>query len=554
MNGLLLTSPIENKDIKFNPKKLSNTKDKNLQNSQDFLMSLMDNLLQDIPDGQNKSFFIAKILDFPEDFAKKEEIVSSFSGEQLFLDHQIDKVSVEDLLIVASFLKSNPPQPLNFPTDSQPFQTALLDLNVQHEFKNAKTVGDLLKIAEKNGIKIKNFEFFKEEAALDTDTKKLVQRVKSGEIFQLLERQTKDTKTIKATSFYHTSIQQKANGNLLKKLLVEHKTYAKAQQTISNSNEHIQPTNTNKDQKIKKMTISHTEKAPVKTVQQQNSQPINQPPSILQEDASTETPTLNKDSFIQSQSTQKKVSPNILNTILHTSVPKSTDKDLRKSQDNQSPQKSSVAKEIHPKTTVTQNISLHQHSPSPENHTQPNTKNRENSAIHITESPAPRHEQPESETIEHLSGEKSVVSHETKNSTPTSSKNQHFHPQKTFHTFAEEFKEKVESYKPPLMKIKMQLNPGNLGDVDVTLINRGNNLQVNINSTPNTIALFVQNQAEFKNALVNMGFTGLQMNFGENREGERGQQQPKQHTKKSTASSEELHETDGFEMIVPRYI
>jgi len=79
------------------------------------------------------------------------------------------------------------------------------------------------------------------------------------------------------------------------------------------------------------------------------------------------------------------------------------------------------------------------------------------------------------------------------------------------------------------MKIKMQLSPKNLGDVDVTLINRGNNLHVNINSTPNTIAIFTQNQTEFKNALVNMGFTGLQMNFGESKEQERGQQNYKTH-------------------------
>ena len=144
-------------------------------------------------------------------------------------------------------------------------------------------------------------------------------------------------------------------------------------------------------------------------------------------------------------------------------------------------------------------------------------------------------------THDKITNNKQVKSHETPEL------------KKTFHTFAQEFKEKVESYKPPLMKIKMQLNPGNLGDVDVTLINRGNNLHVNINSTPNTLALFIQNQAEFKNSLVNMGFTGLQMNFGENKDGQRGQNH-KENNKNNHEHDDNNQEKDGFEMIVPRYV
>jgi deoxyribodipyrimidine photolyase len=146
-----------------------------------------------------------------------------------------------------------------------------------------------------------------------------------------------------------------------------------------------------------------------------------------------------------------------------------------------------------------------------------------------------------------------TVSHETKSHQTTSIKNEHNDIKKTFNTFAQEFKEKVESYKPPLMKIKMQLSPEKLGDVDITLINRGNNLHVNINSSPSTIALFAQNQTEFKNSLVNMGFTGLQMNFGENRDNQRGQQH-KNENKQSRPDTEEANEIDGFEMTVPQYI
>ena len=148
-----------------------------------------------------------------------------------------------------------------------------------------------------------------------------------------------------------------------------------------------------------------------------------------------------------------------------------------------------------------------------------------------------------------------TVSHETKTETTSLHKKETPVPLKqTFESFTQDFKEYVERYKPPLMKIKMQLNPGTLGDVDVTLVNRGNNLHVTIQSNPNTIALFAQNQTEFKNTLINMGFTGLQMSFGENRDSNRGQH----HTKTANATrhtgEEEHQENEHFEMIVPRYI
>lgn len=83
----------------------------------------------------------------------------------------------------------------------------------------------------------------------------------------------------------------------------------------------------------------------------------------------------------------------------------------------------------------------------------------------------------------------------------------------TLNTFAQDFKEQVEQYKPPIMKVKLSLNPKALGEMDVTLVNRGNNLQVSINSNTQAMNLFLQNQTELKNSLVNMGFTGLEMNF-----------------------------------------
>ena len=121
--------------------------------------------------------------------------------------------------------------------------------------------------------------------------------------------------------------------------------------------------------------------------------------------------------------------------------------------------------------------------------------------------------------------------------------------------FTNDLKEKMDAYKPPLMKVKMALNPKNLGEVEVTLIHRGNNLHVNITSNTNTMSLFTQNQAEFKNSLVNMGFTNLEMNFSDQGKNSR---QNQQSNKKNGASFEEYNNKDeqesSIELIVPRYI
>jgi flagellar hook-length control protein FliK len=52
--------------------------------------------------------------------------------------------------------------------------------------------------------------------------------------------------------------------------------------------------------------------------------------------------------------------------------------------------------------------------------------------------------------------------------------------------------------------------------VEVTIIHRGDNLQININSNNQTINFFHTHQSELKNALVNMGYNGIDMNFNSN--------------------------------------
>jgi len=118
----------------------------------------------------------------------------------------------------------------------------------------------------------------------------------------------------------------------------------------------------------------------------------------------------------------------------------------------------------------------------------------------------------------------------------------------TFSSFAQNLKEQVENYKPPMMKIQMALNPKNLGEVDVTLINRGNNLHINFTSSPQTLNLFIQNQAEFKNSLVNMGFTNLEMNFSQN-----GEKNRQEFANSENYEAYDEEEENLVEIVLPNY-
>ena len=129
-------------------------------------------------------------------------------------------------------------------------------------------------------------------------------------------------------------------------------------------------------------------------------------------------------------------------------------------------------------------------------------------------------------------------------------------PKESLGQFANDLKEKIEAYKPPIMKVELSLFPKSLGEVDVTLLTRGNNLHVNITSTTSTMTLFTQNQAEFKNALINMGFHNLEMNFSD----QRGQEQQHQQKNAPTGFFDDLSEESfaetatTVELVVPRYV
>lgn len=123
----------------------------------------------------------------------------------------------------------------------------------------------------------------------------------------------------------------------------------------------------------------------------------------------------------------------------------------------------------------------------------------------------------------------------------------------TINTFTQDFKDELNKFKAPIHKVDINLNPKELGEINVTMIARGNNLHVNLNSqNQNTLNLFIQNQQEFKNSMVNMGFTGINMNFGDKKEQEQQRQHNQNNRKNSTKDEEE--NTTTIEIILNRYL
>ncbi len=619
MNGLLLASRPNSKDIQFDPKKVLDLKEDGDETQYDFFQQLIENLLADLPGEEDKDFLIAKLLDLPSDIESKEQVIAPFSNEKLFNTHQIDKVSIETLLEIAAVLKTSPELtiPPDFPTDSQALKTSLLDLQVQTAFREANTIQDLLKIAAKNGIEVKNFEFFKEETALDPLAKAMVRKVNSEEIFKLMKQQ------ITSSQQQLKNLQQpapqavKTHDTMLKDILSKApvKEASQTQKTVSldetpepenlkrktnisrqtktaslsehSTEDHPQSKSTITAQPLKKASLNTESQQHLDThrnIQPEPADSENNTAPVKQKHAkSTKAPIEHiKSSITETEQILPPKNQNITNTSAahHLKNTKATLTSSTSTHTTTLQQAISGQRITHPenskqnKTEVSsrsKEIPLSAPAAAPESKHSPLhhiavtttqkkilTENAgENKHTHFIETKSDK--EIKSETVISEPGEsdptveKGTVSHETKQPQLHTIKHDQREIKRTFNNFAQEFREKVESYKPPLMKIKMQLNPGNLGDVDVTLINRGNNLHVNINASPNTIAIFSQNQAEFKNALVNMGFTGLQMQFGENREQQRGQQQ-RENGKSSRPFEEEPQEQEGFEMIVPRYV
>lgn len=128
-----------------------------------------------------------------------------------------------------------------------------------------------------------------------------------------------------------------------------------------------------------------------------------------------------------------------------------------------------------------------------------------------------------------------------------------------------DIKNAIDDYKSPFTRVKIQLNPQNLGEVDLTVVQRGKNLHVSISSNNTAINTLSMNINELKTQLNNSGINSATFNFnsssqnGDNSSGafqQQRQNEQKAQTEYNYFENEEAHEEiiSSLEIIVPRYI
>ena len=110
----------------------------------------------------------------------------------------------------------------------------------------------------------------------------------------------------------------------------------------------------------------------------------------------------------------------------------------------------------------------------------------------------------------------------------------------TIKHFATSLQKSIEDYKPPISKISIEMNPKEIGKVEVTLIHRGDNLQIQINSNNTAINLLNTHQQELKQNLINMGYNEVNMSFNSNSQNQQQKHNNQNQQKKYTQEDEEL--------------
>ena len=123
----------------------------------------------------------------------------------------------------------------------------------------------------------------------------------------------------------------------------------------------------------------------------------------------------------------------------------------------------------------------------------------------------------------------------------------------------------IEDYKSPFTRVKVQLNPQNLGEIDLTVVQRGKNLHVNLSSNNAAINTLAMNINDLKVQLSNSGINNASFNFSNNQDGgnSASSQQQQQHQNEQQAHKEYNYYGDeesneeilnSLEIVVPTYI
>jgi hypothetical protein len=118
---------------------------------------------------------------------------------------------------------------------------------------------------------------------------------------------------------------------------------------------------------------------------------------------------------------------------------------------------------------------------------------------------------------------------------------------------SQDIKSAIDNYKSPFTRVKVQLNPQKLGEVDLTIVQRGKNLHVNISSNNTAINALSMNANELKTQLNSNGINNATLNFNnssQNTEQNNSQQQNRQNERKANEEYNYFDETEANEEIM----
>jgi len=129
---------------------------------------------------------------------------------------------------------------------------------------------------------------------------------------------------------------------------------------------------------------------------------------------------------------------------------------------------------------------------------------------------------------------------------------------------SQDVKQAIEDYKSPFTRVKLQLNPQKLGEVDLTIVQRGKNLHINLSSNNIAINALALNANDLKAQLTNNGINNATLNFNNNSQGENSganQQQQQRHNEQKAQNEYNYFETQetneeilsSLEIVVPHY-
>ncbi|MCD8544919.1 MAG: flagellar hook-length control protein FliK [Sulfurospirillum cavolei] len=460
----------------------------------------------------------------------------------------IDEHLLEDLLSVVNALQEDS-QITTFPTlnASSNLEKILSSETARQDFANVKNVSDLLDLSKKYDLGLEKLSISKESVeSLQTKFPTLTQNNFFDDITTALNQIQTDVETTTQTTTVPTQI---GLMSLLENQQSKTQTTTSATSILSELIAKEGSTETkNTQQTVQTDSSASTEETPIVNEKQQT-QTAEILPSYVEEESSIQTLVKPLETVIQK--------------VLHESNKQESKKS--ETQTTSSLSTDTNSKEVSIVSTDSTDDANAQTSKESTNDDELLAKPLKQEKIDDTAS-----DEITVQTLKPILQEETNLTSEeiqtttdikTDNTIKTTAKqdfstNKSTSSKESLSQFASDLKEQIESYKPPIMKVELSLSPKNLGDVDVTLLTRGNNLHVNISSNTTTMNLFTQNQDEVKSALVNMGFTNLEMNFSDQRNSEQSQQRQKQSSGNFDEFTAEQTEEDTtlLEIVIPQYV